>query len=376
MSSLITTVTLAWLVWADPALLREGGYWVEATSGSVPAPPSGHMRIVTTGSVAVKGVPQDKVQYTVRKRVRARTEAEARRLLSGVRVVSAGALKVNQAPDHPASVDLEVQLPRPVKQTSVFTRGGNVTITDLDGSVEVESVGGNLEVDRVGGAAILKTGGGEIRIGQISGPLRCISGGGSIRVQRTGGEAWLQTAGGEIHVAESGGSVHASTAGGNILVERAGSFVTASTAGGRIQVHEARGAVSAENSGGSIEVGSARNVRLESTGGAIRLKGSSGAIQAATDVGNIMAEFVAGVPIRDSLLSTGAGDVTVFIPSNLALTVKAQNRTGRAARVVSEFPEIFPARTVAAVSEGSLNGGGPVLTISATRGTIYLRRQR
>jgi hypothetical protein len=132
--------------------------------------------------------------------------------------------------------------------------------------------------------------------------------------------------------------------------------------------------VNAENNGGSIEVGTADGVRAESSGGGIRLRGTSGALRAATDVGNILAELVGGVQLKDSLLSSGAGDVTVFIPSNLALTVKAQNESGRSARVVSEFPELRRAAR-ATMAVGSLNGGGPVLTISAA-GTIYLRRTR
>jgi hypothetical protein len=66
----------------------------------------------------------------------------------------------------------------------------------------------------------------------------------------------------------------------------------------------------------------------------------------------------------------------VLIPSNLALTVKAQNSRGRPARIVSDFPDFLKGTAVPAILEGSLNGGGPVLTISASGGTIYLRQQR
>jgi hypothetical protein len=150
----------------------------------------------------------------------------------------------------------------------------------------------------------------------------------------------------------------------------------AHTAGGRIEVQHAGGLVNAENSGGSIEVGAAQGVRCEASGGAIRLRGTAGSLRAATDVGNILAELMSGVPFKDSVLSTGEGDVTVFIPSNLPVTVKALNEKGRPARIVSDFPEFVPAKTaVAAVTEACLNGCGPVLRISAS-GIIYLRRER
>jgi DUF4097 and DUF4098 domain-containing protein YvlB len=327
------------------------------------------------GGITVRGSGARQVTYVLRKRVRARNEAQAQRLLLGVRAVATRSLNVVQPPTHPAWVDLEVSVPRSLRHLVVHTRAGDVNVTTLDGTVEVQSHAGNLTVDEINGGAIAKTGGGEIRIGRVGGPLRCISGGGSIRVARTGGEAWLETQGGEVHVTESGGPVHAATAGGNIMVERAGSWVSAATAAGRIEVQHAKGTVNAENSGGSIDVGAAEGVRVEASGGAIRLRGTSGALRAATDVGNIRAELLSGVSLKDSLLSTGGGDVTVFIPSNLAVTVKAQNPQGAPARIVSDFPE-FLKRTAAAVLEGSLNGGGPVLTISASGGTIYLRQKR
>jgi len=146
-------------------------------------------------------------------------------------------------------------------------------------------------------------------------------------------------------------------------------------------VAHAGGVVTADNSGGSIQVGAASGVRVESSGGTIRLRGSSGDLRAITDVGSILAELISGMPLQNSLLSTSTGDITVFIPSNLALTVKAQSVSARAGRIVSEFPEIrvrminLP-NPASAMAEGALNGGGPLLQISAATGTIYLRRQR
>jgi hypothetical protein len=98
-------------------------------------------------------------------------------------------------------------------------------------------------------------------------------------------------------------------------------------------------------------------------------------------VGNILAELIAGGTLRDSMLSTGAGDITVFLPSDIAVTIQALNESGRAGRIVSEFAEI-PVRhareqtDAMVVAEGQLNGGGPTLKLTSTDGTIYLRRVR
>jgi hypothetical protein len=67
----------------------------------------------------------------------------------------------------------------------------------------------------------------------------------------------------------------------------------------------------------------------------------------------------------------------VFIPSNLAVTVQAISASPGGRRIVSDFAEI---RTragggIRAEAEGSLNGGGPLLRLTALGGNIYLQRQ-
>jgi len=141
--------------------------------------------------------------------------------------------------------------------------------------------------------------------------------------------------------------------------------------------------VTAESSGGAIQVNSAKGVRCESAGGAIRLRNVAGAVHAFANSGSILAELVsgsfAGKFMTDSILSTNAGDITVLIPSNLALTLQAaMNRAFGAYQF--RFPQFRPrvggiAGAGPLVAEGSLNGGGPLLRVNVTGGTIYLRRR-
>jgi hypothetical protein len=89
---------------------------------------------------------------------------------------------------------------------------------------------------------------------------------------------------------------------------------------------------------------------------------------------------VSGQKMADSILSTNAGDITVLIPSNLALTVQASNESGGAGRINSDFPQIRPQAggfpgAGPQVAQGALNGGGPLLRVNVMGGTIYLRRK-
>ena len=371
----------------DAPIRKEGAHWVQVLTGSITAPADCKLKIENRGPITVQGQPStDRISYTIKKRVRAKNEAQARALLkaASVRVLSRGpAASIILAQRRPlVSAEMQIHTRMDVSLAAMESTGGDIQVDDVAGMVEAETAGGLIRMDRIGKDVSARTGGGEIRLGSVGGTLRCYTGGGNIQVGRAARDAWLETAGGDIVVHRSGGPLHTSTAGGNIHVDRAGALVSARTAGGRIEVQQASGIVLADNSGGSIHVGSAPGVRLASAGGSIRLRGSSGALRAATDVGSILAELASGVRLQDSMLSTGAGDITVYIPSNLALTVKALNESGPGGRIVSEFVEI-PVRHAAAETarqqveaEGALNGGGPVLRLTSASGTIYLKRQR
>jgi hypothetical protein len=93
-------------------------------------------------------------------------------------------------------------------------------------------------------------------------------------------------------------------------------------------------------------------------------------------MGSIFADLANG-RLSDSFLATGSGDITVVIPSNIGVTIRAENAMADTLRrIVSEYNSLA-ARRVAdrIVAEGTINGGGPVLQISDTRGTIFIKKQ-
>ena len=323
--------------------------------------------------------------YTLQRRMHAHSEQEARSLLRGfeVRTTTRGDwmyLTVTSPGLKTVSADVSVTVPRTMSEAWVETTGGNVQAYDFDGHVEAHTRGGQVQIDRIKLGTTVRAGGGNITIGRVAGPVKCYSGGGSMRVDSAGGESWFETAGGEVYVGEVLGPIHVSTGAGNITIVRSTDAVFLRTAGGVIQVDQATGLVSAENSGGAIQVNSAKGVRCESNSGAIRLRNVDGPLRAVTAAGNIIAELLAGRPLVESLLSTNAGDITVYIPSNLAMTVMARNESGGNGRIVSDFPEIRVRQdavsTMPLLAEGAINGGGPILRLVARAGTIYVRREK
>lgn len=365
---------------AEPALRREGPFWVEVEKGSEPVAVHGNIRIRTNGGVSVKGAAGNRLSYLIVKRVKAGTEAQARRLLGIYRVRASqhgqSTYLVVQAGSEMA--DLEVSAPQTAREVVIETRAGAVDAAQFEGALKAETGGGRVTLDQISGDVVAKTCGGDVVLGKIGGGVRCVSGGGHIQAESIRGEAYFETAGGDIVVQQVGGPVHCSTAAGGIHIAQAGNIVIADTAGGPIDVGYAKGMVTAKNSsGGPIQVHSGSGATCESAGGAIDLTSAGGSLKAETAVGSIIARFQTQ-PVADSFLSTSAGDITVWIPSNLRVTVRAQNASyGGPRRIVSEFPDIaVKAFGFATIAEGVLNGGGPVVRIAGSGGMIYIRREQ
>lgn len=278
--------------------------------------------------------------------------------------------------------ELLVTVPRTIRLTRLDNRSGSISARFLKGDVIATTNAGSIEMDEIGGDVNARTGGGEMSFGTVGGSLRGLSGGGTIKARKIGKEGVLESAGGEILVDEGGSWLRLSTA-GNIHVGRVAASLFAYTAAGLIDVDQAGGMVTAETGSGSIQIGGARGVRCDSAMGSIRLKNVSGGVRAATAAGSVTVSLSGSQPLEHSFLASGRGDITVFVPSNLSVTVKALNETLNAAgKVTSEFSEIrlLPS-TVGGqmgpvVAQGSLNGGGPVLMLSAAGGAISIKRQK
>jgi len=374
-SARVALALLPLLACAQPELARQGDFWVRTFSGAAPAAP--RLRVNAHGPVTLEGGVSKNVSYQVKVSVKTPTAAEARHILNryAVRVAPQGDWLVLTAPGGPFLTAVSVKAPRLVS-AAVSTSDGAVDVRGVDGALVVSTGGGELFVDRVRGDCKLFTRGGDVRVGQVEGSLECTSGAGRITVGTVRGEAVLTTQGGDIDATEVGGPVRAQTLAGGIHIAKAGGAVTATTGGGRIMVDSANGVVITRNLAGPVEVGAAAGVESESGAGGVRLGNILGGMRVSTMMGSILANFLGGKP-ADSFLATGDGDITVLIPSNVGVTIRAESEMADTLRrIVSEFPGI-PVRRLGTgiVAEGPVNGGGPLLRISATQGTIFIKRE-
>ena len=384
-------VLLALAVWTAPLwaqdtkFARSGNDWVEVVRGSLP---SLHNLKVSLdfGAVSVHGGSPQGITYTVRKRLSGNSESYARRQfeLFAVHAYQKGDFAVLEGECSGAekiSVDITVNVPQDLTLAKVETRGGSIEVANISGRVEAETAGGSMHISDIAGSVHAETSGGSIEVGNIGGDAKLETAGGSISIRSVNGKIHAETAGGSIELGSATQSAYLSTAGGSIQVRKCEGELRASTAGGSVEIGDVGGRATLETSGGNIRLSSARDVvRASTSGGGIRLTGLTHGVTAKTAAGPIYAEFTADKgSFSESSLETSVGDVIVYLPAGLPVTVRANIDAAMGHRMVSEFPEVkisqeggdWGAREI--YGQGAINGGGPLLKIRTTAGNVVLR---
>ena len=371
---LLVLAVLPVAVWSQPAVTCHRGQCIQTLTGQ--ASIGQRLRVNAHGPVTLEAGVERQLKYTVRLVVQASSEAEARTIFDShtVRVTKEGEWSVLTAPGGPVAATLVLRCPR-LSAAAIVTANGPVEASGVDGSLQVDSVTGPLTAEHIRGDCQLKTRGGDIRAGDILGTLTTTTGLGSVTVGSVRGFAVLQTMSGDIVAGDAGGPLRAETGAGAIRITKAAGAVDATTGGGLIWVGSANGVVTAHNMAGPIDVGSAAGVHCESGAGGVQLGSIAGPMRVSTAMGNIVASMLSAAP--DSYLATGEGDITLVIPSNLGVTIQAENAMADSLRrILSEFPQIMSRRQgTRVVAQGRVNGGGPVLHVSSQDGTIFIKRK-
>lgn len=367
---------------------REGGAWSQEITGSLAAVKVLRVK-VDMGSVKVHGGQQQGINYIVHTHFGNSSEQDARKQFEQYKVTAyvkgdtAWIVGDWQGGKHPRrfSGEFSVMVPRDMALVKLETDGGNVEAIGVGGRVEAESGGGGMKLDDIGGGVSAETGGGSIDVGTVSGDLALHTGGGGIEVRRANGKVVAETGGGGVTILSGAQGATIETGGGSIEVRQCNGKVKVSTGGGSVDLSDVGGPAEIETGGGSIRLSSAKgHVHAETGGGGIELYGVPSA-SAQTGAGGITVKLVnTGAERADSDLETSAGDITVYLASDVAVNVRASVDMGNGHRITSDFSDIRIAsegdkwgpKTLTA--EGSLNGGGPLLKVRTSSGDICFRR--
>ena len=215
----------------------------------------------------------------------------------------------------------------------------------------------------------LETQAGGIKVGDLDGKVRAHTSGGSLRFGNITGTVWGRTSGGSIELTSCGSPVDLKTSGGSIEVVD----VQAQTSGGSLRFGAIQGSIWGKTSGGSIGVASCSGgADVKTSGGSIKLQSIGGDVNAKTSGGSIHA--VMETQLQDACnLRTSGGGITVVLIPDIAINVDAETSGGR---VSTDFTvaSIIQGKVPKNKLKGSINGGGPLLTLHTSGGNIYLQK--
>ena len=289
-------------------------------------------------------------------------------------VTPGGTLKVRAARSvvsvdvHPGST-VEVSISAPGWSDEEFNKDFSVNLQQTGNDVTVELkarrhlsswfswVSRDIRIDVLVPGVFnldLETSGGGISVADLSGDVRAQTSGGSIRLGQIDGAVSAATSGGGIDLSGSSGSARLSTSGGSISVGAVVGDLEASTSGGSIDAREVQGRAKVSTSGVSID-----------------LDGAFGAVDARTSGGSVHATLTRQ-PEGDCYLGTSGGNVSVAVAGDLQVNLDAAASGGT---VRTDIPVSALGTAGKSELKGSINGGGPLLTLRTSGGSVHLERR-
>jgi DUF4097 and DUF4098 domain-containing protein YvlB len=371
----------------EARVYREGGNWVQEMTGDLGAAKNLRVKLAA-GSVRVQGGSQAGITYVIHRRAYTSSEQQARREFESYRVNTsvkgdtAWIVAESQGGrDRKCADDFVINVPRNLESAKIETGGGSVNATGIAGRVDLGSGGGNLHVDDIGGEVTAETGGGTIEVGSVEGGVSLQTGGGNIKVASAKGEIKAASGGGSVIVLSGLQGAVLETGAGSIRVDKCSGPVKATTGGGSVDLGEIGGQAEIETGAGSIRLASAKGrVRAQTGGGSIQLDGAT-SVQAETSAGGIIVKLLSSAGGRNnSTLETSAGDITVYLANDLAISIRAEIEIANGHTIRSDFSDIHvsteggPWGPKTVTAEGQLNGGGPVLKVRTNSGNVNFRR--
>jgi DUF4097 and DUF4098 domain-containing protein YvlB len=227
------------------------------------------------------------------------------------------------------NISFRIYVPSAVS-TDLATSGGNINLSDLNGSQEFRTSGGNLSIDHVTGKINGRTSGGNIRLRDSRENIDLSTSGGNITAENCSGTLQLGTSGGNLHLSELKGNIRANTSGGNVHADHVSGDLITTTSGGGITLKDMNAGIDATTSGGNIDV-------------------------SLTDLSK---------PVK---LSNSGGNIYLQLPKNKGMDLRLS-----AGNIRTESLTNFKGSQDKERIEGSVNGGGVSVRANANSGSIRL----
>jgi hypothetical protein len=176
--------------------------------------------------------------------------------------------------------------------------------------------------------------------------------------------------GGSATVNDVDGAVKAATLGGSLTVKNVTGSLTASSKGGALTVGDVGGDLDARCEGGSATVGTVNGrVVMTAEGGSVWIKEAAG-VDATVTAGSVTA-YIPKTPTSDCKITANAGTIELRLGESVAATIDAAWTSGG---IMSDFKIASKEGKKANSLKGDINGGGPLITLRTTAGSIHLNK--
>ena len=219
----------------------------------------------------------------------------------------------------------------------------------------------------------LETSSDGISVADLDGDVRAKTSAGSLRFGRIKGPVWGRTSAGSVKLTSCDSAVDVKTSSGSVEVGDVAGDVRAQTSGGSLRFGEIQGSIWGKTSSGSIRVTRCNgNTEVQTSSGSIKLENLAGTVNARTSSGSIRASLT-DQPDGECNLHTSAGSITLTLIPDIAINLDAETRAGR---VSTDFAvtSVIQGRIPKNRLRGSINGGGPLLKLRTSAGSIRLQK--
>jgi len=358
------------------------------------------------GSIEVRTHAGAGAEITITRKIRARTEKKAKRLVKDAKV-----LVYHAEDDHLIQVRsekkvrykrnvqtyFELKLPMNIN-LNLETAGGNIDVMDIRGESVFRTFGGDIYLKNMMGRIEAHTSGGDIDVSRVEGLIRVHTSGGDIGIMNSDGKFNASTSGGDIDFLQLTGNIDAQTSGGSITLrniesesvecrtsggdinaEDISANLTGSTSGGEINLESIKGHVHVTTSGGDIKAQHITGaLTCHITGGDIEGNGIIGPVDASTTAGNIELELSYDSSIEEYsfYLETRSGDIFIRVPTGLPVNVDAEIfGTGTIQDLNSDIPLNILSTENRISGSGQIQNGTIPMLLRATFGAITIEQK-
>jgi DUF4097 and DUF4098 domain-containing protein YvlB len=321
-------------------------------------PAGGSLRVTNTrGAINVSISSDGRIHVTVHKRINSESQEDADKWNKSTQPqisVSGQTVTLNSntsgAGDHWVSADLDIALPRKASVVA-STSHGDVSVMGRDGNAEVSSQNGDVSVTDLNGSLTLDLQHSSARVSQVSS---------DVTVQGRANDVSMEDVKGTVHL--DGDFME------SVKLSRIAKPVSFKSTRTNMDLSQLSGYLNLDS--GDLE---ATNVvgpfRLRTRSKDIMLNGISNDVHVQNENGAVEVHVnkLGGLDIKNA-----KGDIRIFVPAKTGFQIEASARDGE---IQTDFNELkITNGDEHSSASGSVNGGGPRMTLENEHGTIEIRK--